>query len=876
MISSSVCLIFNTLKPDFLSNHCTNQYIQLMKTTFTQHMMVFLFLLGGFGSAAFSQLIKENGNNNAHPNFTYIDNFEISVDLWWTPEGSGSTAGIILQDPDGNPITYRAHETGIVNPHTGSTGSMRLAIAWDNEEEYIGTPSHLVRQHMPAGTADTPERRFQPGQALEVFIYGDGSGNRFRFMTRDGIPTLEGSPWYTIDWTGWKRITWDYNQDENVVGWVNGDGVMDGENFYFDSFQITKDPEGTATGALLFFDDLRIVDPFHVSFDIAQADGNEVISINHEFYDAGTTDFVLFPGDYQYFVHKEGYLTQTGFFEVDEEDVVVEVSMEEGSDPEYEVTFTVMDPDGDLIPDAEITLGGVTYPAGEYVFEFGPGFYSYTVSRQVYYDALGQFTVVDDNVFVNVVMEEVPDLYDRVVLTWYVASTASTPQYREEHYSVWVAAYDSHPGEEMDLDDFEMVFSETLSAGIANWALQQRSIELSAFSQQYIRIAFRHHDSTDKDRIVIDNVELEGRGRRTGEGPDMRFWEGFAGGLPDDFDPADEEHDIDDEWLPEGWMAIDANGDGFNWYFAVRVEQDLSYRTHMRSQSWDSAAGEPLTPDNWLIVPVVEMPLVLFYDVVFSVEDDEGNPIDDAVITLDGVEYEAGHYVFSLTNNTYDYMVSMDGHETVAGSFTVDGEDKLVEVVLPVIPLYVVTFEVNLTYHEDFVAGETDIFITGNFPDWQWAEPGTYLEQQMDPTDNIFIFTKTLHLPEGSYVYKYFDGPSFGDGEWPGDPNREVEVEGDMEVADWFGFQTDPTDLPKAEIAEFSLFPNPAGDYVVVESDSPLLGLSIYNLQGQRVYSRKLSGHSARIALDDLMPGLYLLQLESAHGHTTSKLQVLR
>lgn len=51
----------------------------------------------------------------------------------------------------------------------------------------------------------------------------------------------------------------------------------------------------------------------------------------------------------------------------------------------------------------------------------------------------------------------------------------------------------------------------------------------------------------------------------------------------------------EDSWAPEGWQAIDNDGDGFNWYVGVRQEV-LS----MRSQSWD---GSPLTPDNWLIMP---------------------------------------------------------------------------------------------------------------------------------------------------------------------------------------------------------------------------------------------------------------------------------
>ncbi len=54
-----------------------------------------------------------------------------------------------------------------------------------------------------------------------------------------------------------------------------------------------------------------------------------------------------------------------------------------------------------------------------------------------------------------------------------------------------------------------------------------------------------------------------------------------------------------DTWLPQGWLAVDADGDGINWYWAERQGNG-----QMRSQSWDNV---PLTPDNWLITPEVDL-----------------------------------------------------------------------------------------------------------------------------------------------------------------------------------------------------------------------------------------------------------------------------
>lgn len=57
----------------------------------------------------------------------------------------------------------------------------------------------------------------------------------------------------------------------------------------------------------------------------------------------------------------------------------------------------------------------------------------------------------------------------------------------------------------------------------------------------------------------------------------------------------------EDTWAPEGWKAIDNDGDGFNWYVGER-QGVLS----LRSQSWSGDAG-PLEPDNWLITPEIDL-----------------------------------------------------------------------------------------------------------------------------------------------------------------------------------------------------------------------------------------------------------------------------
>jgi hypothetical protein len=61
----------------------------------------------------------------------------------------------------------------------------------------------------------------------------------------------------------------------------------------------------------------------------------------------------------------------------------------------------------------------------------------------------------------------------------------------------------------------------------------------------------------------------------------------------------------ENKWAPEGWQAIDNDGDGFNWYASFRISEGDSIFS-VRSQSYAGSAGA-LTPDNWLVTPEINL-----------------------------------------------------------------------------------------------------------------------------------------------------------------------------------------------------------------------------------------------------------------------------
>ncbi len=69
----------------------------------------------------------------------------------------------------------------------------------------------------------------------------------------------------------------------------------------------------------------------------------------------------------------------------------------------------------------------------------------------------------------------------------------------------------------------------------------------------------------------------------------FKFFEGFEG----DFEP-------------EGWLNLDEDGDGQQWFHYSAAESAYEGDFSAGSASWTSATG-PLTPDNWLITPGIEI-----------------------------------------------------------------------------------------------------------------------------------------------------------------------------------------------------------------------------------------------------------------------------
>ena len=173
-----------------------------------------------------------------------IDGFGTNTrSIWWKPSASGSTQNVAEAD--------RFVCDSIVNHSSGSAHSMELFYKFDTTAD-----NWLLREYCDPSFAPA-QRKFSKNSILQVWVFGDGTGNNFRFAVDDpsGSGASEVSPWYPLDFIGWKLIKWDMRDGETGVWTDVSDGTLNGQ-LNFDSFQIEyvdslKNPEGT-----LYFEDL--------------------------------------------------------------------------------------------------------------------------------------------------------------------------------------------------------------------------------------------------------------------------------------------------------------------------------------------------------------------------------------------------------------------------------------------------------------------------------------------------------------------------------------------------------------------------------------------------------------------------------------------
>jgi len=198
-----------------------------------------------------------------------IDAFNANLtDYWKKPSFSGTTVNLL----EGIAV---ANDT-VINHCSGSSHSMKIYYKFDPSKS-----NAFLREYVDVNTAPA-QRKFTKESILQAWVFGDGTGNLFRFAVDDpsGTGSHEVSPWYPLDFVGWKLLKWDMRDGETGEWPTVSDGTLDG-NLNFDSFQIEYVNSLGNNEGTIYIEDLRILTPGVVAIQETDVPGEFNLAQNY-------------------------------------------------------------------------------------------------------------------------------------------------------------------------------------------------------------------------------------------------------------------------------------------------------------------------------------------------------------------------------------------------------------------------------------------------------------------------------------------------------------------------------------------------------------------------------------------------------------------
>jgi len=190
-----------------------------------------------------------------------IAGFDVNESLWKQPALDTFTVGFIYDSTN----ILRSFSQ-LIPSLSENSSSFRLRYGWN-----LSNPPWLISStasDQAKGTEWLPL-----STKLQLYMFGDGSGNSFRFVIEDSVDGFPGgtidhrevSRWIPIDWVGWRIVEWDFDRD-SVGVWL-GNGTIEGK-VRIGAFQIQYSPGGAQFGAV-YFDHLQLLKPVSTFADEA-------------------------------------------------------------------------------------------------------------------------------------------------------------------------------------------------------------------------------------------------------------------------------------------------------------------------------------------------------------------------------------------------------------------------------------------------------------------------------------------------------------------------------------------------------------------------------------------------------------------------------
>ncbi len=319
---------------------------------------------------------------------------------------------------------------------------------------------------------------------------------------------------------------------------------------------------------------------------------------------------------------------------------------------EYDLTFVVEDEWEEPVEGATVMLNGKTVQTdgdGNAVFEdLEPGIYDYEVDHEHFETVEDEVEIVDEDVVEEVTLtEKIVEEYD------------ITFEIEDEDGELIEGAEVTVDGERLETGDEGEVVFEDMEPDSYDYTVEKEGHETV---DNYVTI----EDEGVTERVILEEESVE------------------------KYDITFEIEDEDGELIEGAEVTVDGEtletGDEGEAVFED-MEPD-SYDYTVEKEGYETVDNYVTIEDERVTESVIlkEDDVVEKYDLTFEVQDEDGENIENAEITVDGETLgtdEEGEAVFEdINSGTYDYTVEKDGYEIVEDELTVDDENVVESVTL--------------------------------------------------------------------------------------------------------------------------------------------------------------------------------------------------
>jgi len=263
----------------------------------------------------------------------------------------------------------------------------------------------------------------------------------------------------------------------------------------------------------------------------------------------------------------------------------------------------------------------------------------------------------------------------------------------------------------------------------------------------------------------------------------------------------------------------------------------------VEKEGYQTVEGEfEITEENVLIQVVMETQYILTFEVL----DEEGNLLEDAVVTLDTLENEPGDFVFDeLIAGSYPFTVEAEGFEVYEGEVEIVDED-VTQVVNMEELTYVVTFD-------------------------PMDEDGEFVENAVVTLDGI-------ENAPGDYVFDDIKAGTYNyvvekEGYFPVEDTLEVI---DEDVTEEVTLPTDDTGVDVLPAEQLTIFPNPARDRIYIESAETIKEIQLLDISGQMHRNLSVDALQAELDVNNLRAGIYFIRIRTEEQLITTRIQIMR